>query len=420
MTARTIAISEVFGPTIQGEGALIGKPTIFIRTGGCDYRCLAPDTPVTMHDLTQRPIQLLQPGDMVLGYARVGEATQGPLRLVPTPVIAVRALDPEPTLRLMLEDGTELLCSLNHRWWVERKGWVWKSPKRLDLEGNYREAQKIKVGDYIKGFGAAICQPRETDLWRRGAFDGDGHISKAWIAMRVTSRTFFDAVVSISERVGVPLAEYAEGITTHGTSLYRSRLPEVYRETFIEAIKWQEDKEFARGMNQRRLQVVNIEVGPVTPLFDIQTGTGNFLAYGMVSHNCSWCDTLYAVLPEHKSEWQPLTTEQVFAEVQRLSAHTPLLVTLSGGNPAIQPLEDLIDLGHSYGYTFAIETQGSVAQPWFAKLDYLTLSPKPPSSKQITRWDRLDRCVAFAWQYKQSKQRAKRQHGTGKSKGCHF
>ncbi|TGQ96454.1 radical SAM protein, partial [Mesorhizobium sp. M4B.F.Ca.ET.200.01.1.1] len=27
------------GPTVQGEGVLIGLPTVFIRTGGCDYRC---------------------------------------------------------------------------------------------------------------------------------------------------------------------------------------------------------------------------------------------------------------------------------------------------------------------------------------------------------------------------------------------
>lgn len=121
-----------------------------------------------------------------------------------------------------------------------------------------------------------------------------------------------------------------------------------------------------------------------------------FVRTGGCDYRCSWCDSLYAVLPEHKSEWEPMTTEQVFAEVLRLSASTPLLVTLSGGNPAIQPLEDLIDLGHRHGYTFTIETQGSVAQPWFAKLDYLTLSPKPPSSKQVTRWDRLDRCVAVA------------------------
>ncbi len=33
---RTIMVSECFGVTIQGEGALIGKPTVFVRTGGCD------------------------------------------------------------------------------------------------------------------------------------------------------------------------------------------------------------------------------------------------------------------------------------------------------------------------------------------------------------------------------------------------
>jgi 7-carboxy-7-deazaguanine synthase len=121
-----------------------------------------------------------------------------------------------------------------------------------------------------------------------------------------------------------------------------------------------------------------------------------FVRTGGCDYRCSWCDTLYAVLPEHKDEWHPLTTEEVFAEIQRLSNNQPLLVTLSGGNPAIQPLGDLLDLGHAHGYTFAIETQGSVAQPWFARLDHLTLSPKPPSSKQVTRWDRLDRCIAYA------------------------
>lgn len=35
----TLRIAEIFGPTVQGEGALIGEPTVFIRTGGCDYRC---------------------------------------------------------------------------------------------------------------------------------------------------------------------------------------------------------------------------------------------------------------------------------------------------------------------------------------------------------------------------------------------
>jgi len=121
-----------------------------------------------------------------------------------------------------------------------------------------------------------------------------------------------------------------------------------------------------------------------------------FVRTGGCDYRCVWCDTLYAVLPEHKAEWSPMTSSAIFAEVQRLSGNKPLLVTLSGGNPTIQPLGDLIDLGHAHGYTFTIETQGSIAQPWFAKLDYLTLSPKPPSSSQVTRWERLDRCITYA------------------------
>ncbi len=38
-------IVEIFGPTIQGEGALCGVPTHFIRFFGCDYRCEWCDSP---------------------------------------------------------------------------------------------------------------------------------------------------------------------------------------------------------------------------------------------------------------------------------------------------------------------------------------------------------------------------------------
>ncbi len=127
-----------------------------------------------------------------------------------------------------------------------------------------------------------------------------------------------------------------------------------------------------------------------------------FVRTGGCDYRCSWCDTLYAVLPEYKSDWHPMTAEAIFAQVQQLSGYQPILVTLSGGNPAIQPLGDLIELGHAAGYTFAIETQGSVAQSWFARLDYLTLSPKPPSSGQVTRWERLDRCISYGQSERQT------------------
>jgi 7-carboxy-7-deazaguanine synthase len=40
----TFPVIEVFGPTIQGEGAEAGRPCYFVRLGGCDYRCSWCDT----------------------------------------------------------------------------------------------------------------------------------------------------------------------------------------------------------------------------------------------------------------------------------------------------------------------------------------------------------------------------------------
>lgn len=38
---------EIFGPTIQGEGMVIGQKTMFVRTAGCDYSCSWCDSSFT-------------------------------------------------------------------------------------------------------------------------------------------------------------------------------------------------------------------------------------------------------------------------------------------------------------------------------------------------------------------------------------
>ena len=121
-----------------------------------------------------------------------------------------------------------------------------------------------------------------------------------------------------------------------------------------------------------------------------------FVRTGGCDFRCSWCDTRYAVEPAFKADWRSMAAEAILAEVNRLSGGEPILVTLSGGNPALQPLELLIKLGHRQGHRFAMETQGSQAQPWFAALDHLTLSPKPPSSGMPFRKERFDACLAAA------------------------
>lgn len=42
-----LPVMEIFGPTIQGEGMVIGQKTMFVRTAGCDYSCSWCDSSFT-------------------------------------------------------------------------------------------------------------------------------------------------------------------------------------------------------------------------------------------------------------------------------------------------------------------------------------------------------------------------------------
>lgn len=121
-----------------------------------------------------------------------------------------------------------------------------------------------------------------------------------------------------------------------------------------------------------------------------------FVRTGGCDFRCSWCDSLHAVDQAYRADWAPMSAQAVMDEVARLSGGAPLMVTLSGGNPAIQPLGALITQGRAADYGFAMETQGSVVRDWFADLDMLVLSPKPPSSGMDTDWARVAECVAAA------------------------
>lgn len=121
-----------------------------------------------------------------------------------------------------------------------------------------------------------------------------------------------------------------------------------------------------------------------------------FVRTGGCDYRCSWCDTLHAVDSAYRHNWLAMEVETIWGQVRYLSGDVPLTVSLSGGNPAIQPLGPLIARGKQDGYRFAIETQGSVARDWFAELDFLVLSPKPPSSGMETDRDILADCLKAA------------------------
>lgn len=136
--------------------------------------------------------------------------------------------------------------------------------------------------------------------------------------------------------------------------------------------------------------------GPVLQGEGRMIGTPTLFArFGYCDYRCSWCDTLYAVLPE---EVQRTATQMAAGEIrQRLHTLDPTVpwVTLSGGNPAMHDLSELVDLLHADRRKIAVETQGTVFREWLRACDVVTVSPKPPSSTMDTNFAQLDRFASL-------------------------
>ena len=125
--------------------------------------------------------------------------------------------------------------------------------------------------------------------------------------------------------------------------------------------------------------------GPTVQGEGLLTGTPtNFIRFGGCEYRCRWCDSLYAVLPEYRGDWVLMNAEDILKALKSLNTHVKH-ITFSGGNPAIQPLGPLLDLFAANGYTdTCIETQGTIYQTWLWRVGTVTVSPKPPSSGNVT------------------------------------
>lgn len=105
-----------------------------------------------------------------------------------------------------------------------------------------------------------------------------------------------------------------------------------------------------------------------------------FVRFGLCDFRCSWCDSGHAVIPENvKANAEQLDSDAIISKVAELGSNARW-VTLSGGNPAMYELGDLVLKLRAAGYKVAVETQGTIYRTWLSKVQQLTVSPKPPSS----------------------------------------
>lgn len=67
-----IPVLEIFGPTIQGEGRVIGRKTMFVRTAGCDFRCSWCDSKFTWDGSMKDDIQMMEAEDILARLQEIG------------------------------------------------------------------------------------------------------------------------------------------------------------------------------------------------------------------------------------------------------------------------------------------------------------------------------------------------------------
>ncbi|MFC5532071.1 7-carboxy-7-deazaguanine synthase QueE [Cohnella yongneupensis] len=72
---RRIPVLEVFGPTVQGEGMVIGQKTMFVRTAGCDYSCSWCDSAFTWDGSGKQDIRMITASEVWEELRQVGGST---------------------------------------------------------------------------------------------------------------------------------------------------------------------------------------------------------------------------------------------------------------------------------------------------------------------------------------------------------
>ncbi len=134
---------------------------------------------------------------------------------------------------------------------------------------------------------------------------------------------------------------------------------------------------------EHKFQVIEC-FGPTIQGEGLMSGTvTHFLRFGGCGLRCTWCDSLYAVLPEEVKKNRTLMTTMEILEYIKSLAPAPY-VTLTGGDPCIQEeLGPLIVHLNIAGMRVAVETQGQYFPSWLETADVITFSPKGPSSGNV-------------------------------------
>lgn len=497
---KKVPLVECFGPTIQGEGSVIGQQTYFLRFG----LCIAADQRVLMANWTHKPISQIKEGDYVLAadlgnrgnlYDVLESKTFKTTCLRASKVLRVTNNGLRPMIRIGTAHGS-LDCTKEHEVF---------SYTKTSTNGYWKAAESLS-GKFVRQVPLQSWSDEYSLGWLHGAFAGDGNVHKfqdMYWRMKISCSDIevCDKALEVLITMGAPNPHRIQHNPGNGKPILSGvevtnhKWVESFRESWLKGSNsleymrgwlggfydtdgswnssgrkaeensghityWQNsivnewklsrclkylkgcgfsysihERKAAVGMNSvgnvmvdvnktaaffttcpgvlrwKQPSTLNIKwldkilVNDILPIaqpqeaWDITTEHGNFIAEGMLVHNCDYkctmCDSMHAVDPasvKALATW--LTPEEIFFRLDDYrysqSPTSTKWVTFSGGNPCIHDLSQLVDLLKKDGWRIAVETQGTFHPEWLNSCDVITVSPKGPGMGEKCNLQELD------------------------------
>jgi 7-carboxy-7-deazaguanine synthase len=160
---------EIFGPTVQGEGMVIGQKTMFVRTAGCDYSCAWCDSAFTWDGTAKDEIKLLTADEIMNELRAKGEDRFSHVTISGGNPALLKNL--QELIQLLHDQGIEVALETQGRVWQD---WflliddLTLSPKppssRMTTDWNALDAMTANLSASRRHFSLKVVVFDELDL----------------------------------------------------------------------------------------------------------------------------------------------------------------------------------------------------------------------------------------------------------------
>ncbi len=246
-----------------------------------------------MADGAERQICDVVTGDEVVGFTLGDPIDRG--NYVATRVTAASCVGEREVYEYTLDNGTVFCCTPDHKWFTGRVeiGRATYAAIGDDLS-RYHGVKEVR-----QMYQQRECRDKDTALWLGGIFDGEGCISSKTLHISQSPEHNPEVCTAIERALSV--LGFAYGTWNREAGYFCGRNSKASRTYYLndgkqatlDFIRWCEPVKRQRIMDQavlvgrksRKLRVVKAERVGVMPVYGIETQTGNYIAYGLLSKN---------------------------------------------------------------------------------------------------------------------------------------